>query len=507
MRRALLTVLALGFFSVAAPAQQQNPEAALRLLADGELLEQQGDMAAALRNYELLVQQFPSAGVADDALLRAAEGYWSLRDRPAAEAAIGRLQDDYPLSVGTAGAFVLEGNIRMATSVGAADLVAARESFRNVVLLYGRADFPGLAWRAQALVRAGEASVLLGEPDDAAALFLSAIEDEPHSFWTAPARLYLAEVLMRTGQWEPAAEILQRIINESDRSDARADTDPTIAGKARRRLELGYRLLMRPALSQPPWTTARRLSVTGPRLDEPIGIDASEDNRVVIVDPGVPIIAVLEADGTLSNRVRSTDASHPWWGRDGFPYVATRRSVLDLLLQTRQTFFVPENNEDKPVRDIIALARGIHRQWIVVDSDRKDVLLFDENANYTEVLVEGNYDPVDVTVDYLGNFYVLDRRNDNVVRFSADGTGRQQIIQRDWRRPAAIAVDGLGNLYVLDRDAKQIHIFDPRGELLWQLGPQLPGGIELRSPRDLGVDGSGRIYIADRDLKAFLVLE
>jgi len=507
MKRSLLSVAILALFAATASAQQQDPEAALRLLADGERLIQAGDLAAALRNYELLVQQFPLASIADDALLRTAQGRWILGDRQAAEAAIGRLQNEYARTAGAAGAFVLQGNIRMATASGAADLEAAREAFRNVVLLYGRTDFPRLGARASALVRAGEASVLLGESQEAAALFVQAIEDEPESTWTAAARLHLATVLLRAGDWAAAAEILQRIINESDRSDARADTDPTIAGKARRRLELGYRLLMRPALSQPPWTTARRLSVTGPRLDEPIGIDASEDNRVVIVDPGVPVIAVLEADGTLSNRVRSTDASHPWWGRDGFPYVATRRSVLDLLLQTRQTFFVPENNEDKPVRDIIALARGIHRQWIVVDSDRKDVLLFDENANYTEVLVEGNYDPVDVTVDYLGNFYVLDRRNDNVVRFSADGTGRQQIIQRDWRRPAAITVDGLGNLYVLDRDAKQIHIFDPRGELLWQLGPQLPGGIELRSPRDLGVDGSGRIYIADRDLKAFLVLE
>ena len=214
------------------------------LRADGERLEQEGDLAAALRNYELLVQQFPGAGVADDALLRTAEGYWRLGDRRAAEAAIGRLQDGYPLTVGTAGAFVL--NIRMATSVGAEDLVAAREAFRNVVLLYGRAGFPDLAWRARALVRAGEASVLLGEPDDAAALFLSAIEDEPHSLWTAPARLYLAEVLMRSGQWEPAAEILQRVINQNGSSDGGPESDPIIVGKARRRLELGYRLLMRP---------------------------------------------------------------------------------------------------------------------------------------------------------------------------------------------------------------------------------------------------------------------
>ena len=500
-----LSVLAL---SGSVGAQQQDPEAALRLLADGERLEQEGDLAAALRNYALLVQQFPTAGVADDALLRIAQGNWRLGDRAAAQASIARLQADYPRTEGTAGAFVLEGNILMATSTGAADLVAAREAFRNVVLLYGRADFPALDWRARALVRAGQASVLLGEPEDAAAAFLSAIEDESHSLWTDPARLYLAEVLMRSGQWAPAAEMLQRIINESVESRAGHEVDLALVAKARRRMELGYRLLMRPAMTtQPPWSGARQVRFTGPQLDEPIGIDASEDNRVVIVDPGVPLIAVLETDGTLSSRVRSTDAFHPWWGPDGFPYVSTKRSVLNPVSQERQSFSVPENNEMKLVENITAGAHGIHRQWLVVDTNRKHVLLFDDNGDYTDRLIEGDFEPVDVTVDYLGNFYVLDRRNDNVVRFSPDGAERQQIIRRDWRRPEAIASDGLGNLYVLDRDAKQIDIFNPQGQLLWTLGPQLPGGIELRSPRDLGVDGSGRIYVADRDMKAFLVLE
>ena len=83
----------------------------------------------------------------------------------------------------------------------------------------------------------------------------------------------------------------------------------------------------------------------------------------------------------------------------------------------------------------------------------------------------------------------------------------QRILEGDWRRPEAIAVDELGFVYVLDRDAKTIDVFDRNGQLRWELGPQLPNGIELRSPRDIGVDGTGRIYIADKDLKAFLVVE
>jgi outer membrane protein assembly factor BamD (BamD/ComL family) len=243
MNRAVAATLAAALCTVAvADAQQQDPEAALRLFADAERLTQEGDLEAALRNYELLVQQFPSASIADDALLRTAEGRWQLGDRAAAEAAISALKNDYARTAGAAGAFVLEGNIRMATSRGPADLEAAREAFRSVVLLYGAADFPNLEWRASALLRAGEASMLLGEPEAAAAHFVAAIEDEPHSQWTDSARLHLATVLMRSGDWKPAAEILQRIIDESIFDTGGHDTDEYIVATARRRLQLSYRL-------------------------------------------------------------------------------------------------------------------------------------------------------------------------------------------------------------------------------------------------------------------------
>lgn len=509
MKRRLVIVLAAALCAPGvAGAWQQDPEAALRLFADAERLTQEGELEAALRNYELLVQQFPGAAIADDALLRTAEGRWQLGDRAAAQAAISALKSGYARTAGAAGAFVLEGNILMATSRGSADLEAAREAFRSVVLLYGAADFPNLEWRGRALLRAGEASMLLGEPLAATAHFVAAIEDEPHAEWTEPARLHLATVLMRSGEWKPAVEILQRIIDASVLEAGNHDTDDGIVATARRRLELSYRLQLRPSLSQLPWEGTRRVRFTGPQLKDPVGIDAGEDNRVVIVDTGIPLVAVVEPDGTLSHRVPSSDALHPWWGRGADPFVATKRSVLNLVSRARQDFFVPDNNEMKQVQEIIAGAHGIHRQWMVLDKNRKRVLMLDEDANYmSQLMGGGDSEPSDIAIDYLGRLHVLDRKSETVVRFSADGGERSIVLQHDWRRPEAIALDGLGNLYILDRDAKTIDIFGPGGNFLWQLGPQLPGGIVLKSPRDISVDGSGRIYIADKDLKAFLVIE
>ena len=489
-------------------AEQQDPEAAIRLFADAERLESEGDLEAALRNYELMVQQFPQATIADDALLRVARGRWTMGNEAAARLAIETLKSDYARSPGAAGAFVLDGDIRVATAGGFDDLEEAREQYRNAVLLFGRAEFPNLEWRAQALLRAGEVSVWMGEPDDAAAAFLAAIEDETSSEWTEPARLRLATVLMRNGHWAPAAEILQRIIDEGIDEIADDDPETEVMSAARRRLELGYRLLLRPEQSLSPWTGARQVRFSGPQLKDPEGVDAAEDNRIVIVDPGIPLVAVVETDGTLSTRVASSEASHPWWAPDSATaHVATRKSVSMPISRERQEFLAPDGDEMKALEGIVAGTRGIYRQWLLLDSNRKEVMLFDDSAEYMSALMGEGSEPVDIAIDQVGRFYVLDRRAKAVFRFDADGGGRTSFVQRDWRRPEALAVDGLDNVYVLDRDAKMIDVFSPEGELLWQLGPQLPGGIELKSPRDIGVDGSGRIYIAARELKAFLVLE
>ena len=86
-------VLAALLIAVVSGAQRvQDPEAVLRLFADAQRLEQDGDLDGALRNYELLVQQFPQAALADDALLRVADGRWTLRDESASRAAIDTLK-------------------------------------------------------------------------------------------------------------------------------------------------------------------------------------------------------------------------------------------------------------------------------------------------------------------------------------------------------------------------------------------------------------------------------
>jgi hypothetical protein len=361
-----------------------------------------------------------------------------------------------------------------------------------------------MEWRAQALMRTGEVSILLDEVDSAAAAFLSAIEDEPASDWTAEAQLGLATVLLRSGDWVSASEVLQRIIDEAEE----AGTRQLVVEAARRRLSLAHRLVLRPSMGQQPWGGARRLQVSGTQFKDPIGVAATESGRLTLVDEGIPLVIVTDAAGTPVQKLTAKEVRQPFFGPDGEACVTSKKSVMFPLSRMREDFSVPDGNESKVLENLLSGTHGIFGDWLILDEDKNQVFLFSADGTFRDTVVGGDRSrPVDIERDYLGRVYVLDREAENVLRLGPDGTGSVRVASGNWRRPEALALDELGNLYVLDRDEKMIMVYDPAGQQLWEVGPTLPGGIELRSPRDIAVDGTGRLYIADKDLPAVLVLE
>ena len=172
-------------------------------------------------------------------------------------------------------------------------------------------------------------------------------------------------------------------------------------------------------------------------------------------------------------------------------------------------FEVPDDGELEQLEDLRAGSRGPLGEWVVLDADRRQVVTFDRTRRYRRTLVDRrqNRNVVDLEIDERGRLWVLDREQEQVLRYELDGTAEGPVISREWRRPEALTVDAIGNVYVLDRDAKTVDIFAPNGQLVATVGPVLLDQTELRSPRDVAVDGAGRLYIADRDLETVLILE
>ena len=498
--------IALTLCGLATMTAAQEP-AAERLYAEAIRLLQSGEADASLAELELLVQQFPTDQLASKALLKVAEIRHSKGDLPATRAALEKLHADYGRSLESAAAFVKQAEIEVQQARRTADLEEARATFRRVPLLYGRETYPDLEDRVRARVRTGEISLQLGEDSTAVAELLAAVEDEPAGRLTGKARLLLATALTRSGEWIAAAEVLQRLVSEGAEVSGAASSTETERASAVRLLSLLHRRLVRPLSGLGPWLAASRYPPSGLQLKEPTGVAAATDGRLVIVDPNLPLVALIDADGTVAGRAALRDAGRPGWSA-GAPFVVTDQRIL-LPFDDRESprFLEPKPGKENPLKGLQAAERGPFGDWFLIAKGWRSLLSFETSRKGQELLATSKPDLEDITQDHLGRIYVLDRSTKQILRIGVDRRQAETVLKGTWKRPVALELDQLGNYYVLDRGTKTIEMFDSSGRRQAKIGPALGSGIELRNPVDLAVDGSGRLFIADSKLPFVVMLD
>lgn len=486
---------------------QQEEDPAERMFVVARGLEEEGDLRGAVDEYTQIVQNFPGSPLAQDALIRLVVVHRELGDTQRALQRAEELVESHAGSPAAAAGHVLRAEIAMQQASSSSELDRVRTDLGRVPRIFLPSTYPELVWRARARVRAGEAAFMLGQLQEAAGHFLLTVEDEAISPWTQRARLGLANILLWQGEWVAAAEILQQVVSEAPEDDSSPDAPSRLA---RRRLELVHRLHLAPSLSRPSWTSTRRVSVSGPTLEDPLGVAADDDGSLIIVLDEDDRAFVAAPDGTVSHRNTSSDPRLPVWA-DGAPYWVTKNGIVPLAGGPRRLTFAeerPGESEPEPLEDLRAAVKGRYGEWFVLDESPRQVLVFGPDGSQRRTLVgrDSRVEAYDVTRDPQGRIYVLDRSGNEVLLFAADGQQLGRAASGDWDEPEALDVDALGNVYVLDRGEEVVHVYTRGGARLVTLGP-LPGGVELDSPRDIAVDGSGRIYIADRGLDAILVIE
>ena len=103
--------------------------------------------------------------------------------------------------------------------------------------------------------------------------------------------------------------------------------------------------------------------------------------------------------------------------------------------------------------------------------------------------------PADVAVDSLGNVYIADTINNQIVEVTAGGVASVlgfPNLTPALNLPTGLAVDGSGNLYIGDRGNNRI--VEVAGGVASAVAT---GGVTLNGPQGVVADASGNLYIAD----------
>jgi tetratricopeptide (TPR) repeat protein len=498
---------ALPFFLLvllAVSTEAQDP-AAERLFLEAERLAGAGEVDAAVQEYLLLAQQFPSDALRPRALLAVARIRDAAGDVHGAEDVLQKVLADHPRTPEAAEAFFLQGQLQTLEARLESDLEAARTTLRRIPLLYGAESFPDLPVRARARVRSAEIGLALGDLDTAASELVAVIEEEPAGGIGGRARRLYAETLLRQGETAAAVDVLNRLAEGRADDGAPVELPEADRARARRLLTLIHRHLLSPQAGDQRYRTAERFP-HGATLERPSAVAAAEDGHSLVVDERTDSLLLLDAEGTVIERRALEKAGRPGW-LDDTAYAVADEQIQLPFEGRRISFLEPRSGREVTLDDLRAAERGLFGHWYVLAKGWRSVLVYEGARKGSELLAKDRPDFEDIARDRQGRILVLDDRGKRVSRIDHDRRFGGAVVQGSWRRPAALAVDALGQIYVLDRGEKTVSIYSEDGKRLASLGPALPGGITLGSPEDLSVDGSGRLFIADSDLSFLVVLD
>lgn len=132
------------------------------------------------------------------------------------------------------------------------------------------------------------------------------------------------------------------------------------------------------------------------------------------------------------------------------------------------------------------------------------------SGEYKSVLETGSYgtgdgqlaDPEGTAVDSAGNIYVVDRKNNRVVKYNSSGVyqsyfGSSGSGNGQFNGPYGIAIDSNDNIYVMDSGNQRVQKFDSSGAYVSHFNT----GITTTYAMYIAVDSSDNIYITETTTK------
>ena len=417
---------------------QTQEDSARRRLESGRDFMRAGNFGEALKDFQVVLQTYPTSSVADDALLEMATYYLEkAKDARMAEQQADQLLKQYSESDSAPMALVLKGRCAMAAGSSAEQVNAAIASFDRVPRL-----FEGTDAVPAAMYWAGEAARLGGRRDEAIERFGRLATQYPGADVTRRALLGSAISLIAASQPIRAMEQLQRARQSFPSSE-----------EARTALEWNtilYRLYVR-SPAQPAYVF-NASGAPAAKLRDVEDIAIGPDNNLRIASRTG--ITTLSPTGAASPSVAVQQPRAMFVGRDGALFTLHEDGIL-----------------------------RVNGQPGIVLATAAD---------------DGRLKPLDLEAGVAmstGDLLVADRETKTLLRFSPDGKPGGEFARQIAARQ--LAASELDDVAALDTDSKTVTIFSRDGKIVARI-PERGTGYQLRQPTDVAFDRLGHVYVLDR---------
>lgn len=466
------------------PGQGQSPEEfARRQYESGLTFLRNQKYSEALKDFQAVVDSYPTSSVADDALLEIARYHLEVAGNvQMAQTIVETLLKKYPNGDAAPMAHVMVGRMVLVRGRTPADIDTALASFERVSRL-----FPNSEAVPAAIFYAGEALRIARRWSEALERYRQVVTDYPRSVWSARALLGGGMCLALTGQPLRALEELQRVRVWFPGAPE--------ASRALAWNTILYRLYVRPP-TQPPYAFNGK-SLVDARLKDVNAIAVDDHNTVFVgYKNGV---AVFDPKGTLVRNIPGEDTKAVFIDRSGVAGLTLEGAVRTDGGQPLPLAVPEPDGKARQLEEIPAAVSLSTGDRLAVDRHARNVARFAATGKHIGPFASVN--ATRLAVNFLDDVAALDRESKVVMIFDREGRAIARIPFRgtgyELDNPVDLAWDAMGHLFILDRGRASILVFGPQGRLIttFSIPEKSPGAFQKATA--LGLDSAGRLFVYD----------
>lgn len=249
-------------------------------------------------------------------------------------------------------------------------------------------------------------------------------------------------------------------------------------------------------------------------LSKPVSLIVDSTNTYWVLDQGnKSIIEIKNNEGNVPHFIEKKIIDFPsllgicCFNNNQIIFTDSYLNKIYLLNNEKKEFRVLNDSLKLNQPTGIAYSKTNNEIWVVETGKHRIVILNAKGEIIKTIGQRGeskgefNF-PTNISIDKLGNAYIVDAMNFRVQIFDKTGAfissfGSHGDATGYFASPKGIATDTYGNIYVVDALLNNVQVFDIKGNLLYYFGTQGTEIGQFWMPSGIYINSQNKIFVAD----------